>query len=994
VGAITQGVSGAPHAAVEAWELSHEPADTGETTPAAENPDAALAARWRRRRLWVAAVLAVLGLAFIVVLASDAPQDVRSGVSGLGLLFGGVLAGISSAVRWHLSTDSRRRRAWACFTLGAVAALAGNGWSAIVGADPVTSPSWVAESSLVVAILLIIAGVLSFPALRRRGMELVLLVLDGLVVGGAALVMVSVLVFSQVLQGASAGGRFEALLFPLLDVALVTVATLLVARSRGDRVPLTLIGCGFVLYACSDVAFVMLAARGTFDFGSPVDLGWILGYLMLSMAAWFPSVESPEETTSLGTSDVLGTVLIFSVLLLAALVRNTAGEEAAINPAQTAMWLILLFSAGARQIILGLDNDTLRRGLERRVQEQTTDLRRLARQNEVLLTSVADGIYGVDADGRITFVNPAGAALLCYPVDELTGSRAHQAFHAPTELGSPHPWQGCYITESIRDGVVTSSEEDTYVRADGSHIPVEITCSPLLDGPTIRGAVVAFRDITQRREVDRIKNEFLSVVSHELRTPLTSIRGSLGLLSGGSLGELSPPAGRMAAIALDSSERLTRLIDDILDMERIESGTMPMNFVEHDATDLIRTAVGQLEGLSQASGVRLETVATGGRVVGDSDRIVQTLTNLIGNAVKFSAAGGVVRVSSAEHDARVRFRVADEGRGIPSEKLERIFERFEQVDSSDTRLKGGSGLGLAISKGIVERHGGRIWAESTPDVGTVVSFDIPSTTPSLTDRGAKVDDDAPLILVCDDDMGVVETLSEMLRQHGYRPLGVTDGATAVDGALAHRPAAVLTDLLMPETSGADVVSRLREEDRTRHIPIVVMSGLGPAADPLVASATDSWLVKPVTDERLASTVARVVEGRRRETSVLVVEDDAHLASVIIALLRSHGLQVAHSQTAAEAVQCAREMLPGVIVLDLQLPDGAGVDVVSELRQDGRLASTPVVVYSAAEVTREEREDLRLGETLFLTKGRVPPAELEDRVLELVDAVTGVTRGER
>jgi len=491
-----------------------------------------------------------------------------------------------------------------------------------------------------------------------------------------------------------------------------------------------------------------------------------------------------------------------------------------------------------------------------------------------------------------------------------------------------------------------------------------------------------------------MKNEFLSVVSHELRTPLTSIRGSLGLLSGGALGELSAPAQRMAAIALDSSERLTRLINDILDMERVESGTMPMNFVEQDAAGLIRAAVGEIEGLAQSSMVTVEIMSAHGRVIGDSDRVVQTLTNLLGNAIKFSAAGGIVRVSASEQAGRVRFQVADEGRGIPEDKLERIFDRFEQVDSSDTRLSGGSGLGLAISRGIVERHGGRIWAESQPGVGTVVSFDIPATTPALAHTGTEVDEDAPLILVCDDDPSVVGTLSEMLRQHGYRPIGVTDGASAVESAIAHRPAAVLTDLLMPETSGADVVSRLREEERTRHIPIVVVSGLGSAADPGVASSSDGWLVKPVTDERLASTVAVAVSGRRRDTSVLVVEDDALLASVLIALLRSHGLDVSHAETAAQAVKRARETTPELIVLDLKLPDGTGADVVAELRHDGKLASTPMVVYSAAEVTTEQRDELRLGETVFLNKGRVAPSELEDCVLELVDAVTGVTRGRR
>ena len=936
-----------------------------------------------------AAVAAALGISFAVLLREGVPEAVRVASSGLGLLLGGVLLAVCSAVRASRS-EGLRRRAWRMFLYAAVTAVLSNLWSTVAGADPVSSPSVVGETGLVLAIVLSVVGVLSFPALRRRGVELVLLVLDGLVVGGAALVMASVLVYAEVL-GSGGDQRLEAILFPLLDVILATVALLLVARSRGDRVPLTLIGAGYILYALADSAFAVLAARGTFEFGTPIDLGWILGYFLLALAACYPSRDTERELDDATASDAQGTVLIFGVLLLAAWVQTSFGQSGALGGAQTVLWLLLVLLAGARQTILGLDNAALRRGLERRVREQTADLRRLARQTEVLLTSVGDGIYGVDAEGRVTFVNPTGARLLGYPPAELTHRQAHEAFHAPGEDGTPFPWEGCYIAQSIRDGTVASSEQDTYVRRDGSRVPVEITSSPLVDGERIRGAVVAFRDITQRQEVDRIKNEFLSVVSHELRTPLTSIRGSLGLLAGGALGELSPPARRMAAIALESSERLTRLINDILDMERIESGTMPMDFLEHDVADLVAASVSEISGLAQAAEVGMEVGECAGRVIADADRIVQTLTNLVGNAIKYSHRGGVVRVETRRTDGFVRFSVADYGRGIPAEKLVSVFDRFEQVDSSDTRQMGGSGLGLAISRGIVERHGGRIWAESEIGSGTVVSFMIPAVA-SAPEEPPDADGNAPLILVCDDDLSVVETFSEILRRHGYRPVGVTDGAEAVARAVADRPAAVLVDLMMPDTSGAEVVAQLREEERTRHIPVVVVSGMGPTADPSVASQTAGWLIKPVSEERLANTVAIAVAGRRRDTSVLVVEDDAHLARVLTVLLRSHGLAVSHAATAAEAVRRAKEISPQVIVLDLRLPDGQGSDVIAELRRDGRLAQTPVVVYSAAEVADEERDDLRLGHTVFLTKGRVDPEELEERVLELVDAVTGREEG--
>ena len=283
--------------------------------------------------------------------------------------------------------------------------------------------------------------------------------------------------------------------------------------------------------------------------------------------------------------------------------------------------------------------------------------------------------------------------------------------------------------------MLATAEADAYVRADGSSFPVEITASPVIDDDRLQGAVVAFRDVTQRREVDRMKDEFLSVVSHELRTPLTSIRGSLGLLASGKLGELTPRAESMVTIALQSSERLTRLINDLLDIERIESGTRPMEVAAHDAHQLLAAAAKQIDGLATSVGVRVEV----GRL-----RRPRPRRRRRHHADADQPARQRHQVLRAGRDrpcwTRPRARgsccsaSATTGRGIPADKLESIFERFEQVDSSDARQKGGTGLGLAISRSIIERHGGRIWAESELGVGTTVQFTLPSVRRRPADR--------------------------------------------------------------------------------------------------------------------------------------------------------------------------------------------------------------------------------------------------------------------
>ncbi len=684
----------------------------------------------QRRRFLVVLVLAVLGCAgFAVLLAPGSPTDVRLLASSVGLVLSGSFLALSCTVRAR-QTSGRRRRSWLLITAGALVAMAGNVWAGAVGSDPVSSPSTFSDLTITAALVLCILAVLGFPSVRRRGIDLVVMTLDGLVIGGAVLIVANTLVYSELLDQTRGtfASQLTTLLIPVLDVVLVVVGLLLVLRSRGsDRRALLLLALGFLAYAATDLSFAVLVAEGDFAFGTPLDLGWMAGYVLLALAAWYPSVaaDSPEGVEA--PTQVRDTLLVYAVLMTAAGVQVAFGSGGQLAVTTAALWLMLALATATRQILLTFDNRALRRDLENRVEAQTADLRRLARQTEVLVTSVGDGIYGVDAAGRITFVNPAGASALRYDPDELLGRDAHAVFHAPDEDGTVYPYDGCYIAEAIRSGAVAAAEEDVYVRSDGTPFDVEITASPLIDEDLPRGAVVVFRDVTQRREVDRMKNEFLSVVSHELRTPLTSIRGSLDLLASGVLGELTPQARSMTAIAAESSERLTRLINDILDLERIESGDRSVHAVPVEAAALLHRSATEMAGLADSTGVTVVVDPSEGWVLADADRIVQTLTNLLSNAIKFSERGQAVRLDAhVQSNGHVLFRVCDRGRGIPEDKLDTIFQRFEQVDSSDARQKGGTGLGLAISRGIVERHGGRIWAESHLGVGTTVMFTLPS----------------------------------------------------------------------------------------------------------------------------------------------------------------------------------------------------------------------------------------------------------------------------
>ncbi|WP_157601964.1 response regulator [Promicromonospora kroppenstedtii] len=951
----------------------------GPRRDAAQSKDRFL--RW----CWVAGVLVVL---LALALASPLPQPAREQISMAAIAVAGIVAAISCGHRAVLSTG-RRRRAWGLLSLGAIVGLTGNVYSSLVR-DPATG-----DVAYIAALLLGVVGLSLFPAVRPRGQDLVRMLLDSAVVGGSVLYIA---LFAVALQSepSQADPALTAYALPVVDALLATLAVQVLTRSNSaERVPLVLVGGGFVLYAVADVAFALLQAQGGFTFGSPVDAGWVGGYLAIALAARHPAASgAPVVGRREAGTPVLGTVVTFTLFLAAALVRVGQSGDHAVPWVANALWVVVLVAVVTRQIIVVVDNESLRHGLERRVQERTTQLRSLASERERTLESVADGIYGVDTAGRVTFVNTAAAYTLGATVSDLVGHDAHATFHAPAHDGTPLPADGCYIAEALRDGVTVTAEQDTYLRLDGKEVPVEVTASPLRDDGVIRGAVVVFRDVTERREVERIKDEFVSVVSHELRTPLTAIRGALTLLDSNALADSPQQADRMVRIALTSSERLSRLVDDILDTERLEAGTTQLDLADHHVDTLVAAAIDQVSVLADDAGITLEAETSPEIVRADPGRIVQTLTNLLGNAVRFSPADSTVRVSATPVGDLVELRVDDEGRGIPPDKLEAIFGRFEQVDASDTRERGGSGLGLTIARSIVERHGGRLWAVSQGEgTGSSFRFTLRRAAPHplgpLRAPETTRSPQATQVVVVDDDRYVVDVLRTVLEERGYEVVGLTDGQAALAVVEDEHPAAVVLDLAMPGTSGAEVLSRLRQTAATADVPVVVLSATRPHDALETAALADDWLVKPVDPERIVETVRDVIRRQPHHGRVLLVEDHEDLRTVVATVLRNAGLVVTTVSTVDEARSAlAHGADPDLVVLDLTLPDGDGRELVADLRRDGRLRRVPLVVYSGAEVNAAERADLRLGSTVFLTKGRAAPDAVLHSVLDLLDAAAG------
>ncbi|HTV56770.1 MAG TPA: PAS domain S-box protein, partial [Terriglobia bacterium] len=361
---------------------------------------------------------------------------------------------------------------------------------------------------------------------------------------------------------------------------------------------------------------------------------------------------------------------------------------------------------------------------ERRQTEQA--LEQLRRQHELILNAAGDGIGGVSRTGACTFINPSGAHMLGWKQEDLIGQPLHDCVHHSKADGTPHFVAECKLLEALRDGKSHHANNEVMWRRDGSSFPVEYVSTPIRDEQgQIVGAVIVFHDITERRAIERMKDEFISVVSHELRTPLTAIRGALGLLASGKLCAEPGACRRMTEVAVSNAGRLAALVNDILDLERIESGRVQMNEKVCNAGYLMTQAVDVVRVTAEAQAISLSLSPASHYVRCDPDHIIQVLLNLLSNAIKFSPRCSSVSLSAGPQGEEVVFRVEDHGRGIPASKLETIFERFQQVDATDSRDKGGTGLGLAICRSIVRQHGGRIWVESTFGQGSNFFFTLP-----------------------------------------------------------------------------------------------------------------------------------------------------------------------------------------------------------------------------------------------------------------------------
>ncbi|HEY9126648.1 MAG TPA: PAS domain S-box protein [Acidobacteriaceae bacterium] len=360
-------------------------------------------------------------------------------------------------------------------------------------------------------------------------------------------------------------------------------------------------------------------------------------------------------------------------------------------------------------------------------EEAEGELEFMRRQRELILSAVGEGIYGMDLEGKLTFMNPAAAYMLGYSAQELIGQDIHDLVHHSHADGTKHSKANCPILQGMRRREDVRMRDDVFWRKDGTTVPVEYVASPLIDEGQIAGMVVAFQDVSERRRLEKMKDEFISTVSHELRTPLTSLRASLGLISSGQLDKRPEKQKQMLDVAIGNCDRLVRLVNDILDFDRVERGAMPLHKEALQAGVVLRRAADVQNEAALKAQITFRFDAPSRIMIDvDQDRILQVLSELVSNAIKFSPPQTIIKLAAQNtDDDEVTVSVEDQGRGIAPEKLDLIFEVFQQGDASDSRALGGTGLGLAICKRIVEQHGGRMWVESEVGKGSRFLFTVP-----------------------------------------------------------------------------------------------------------------------------------------------------------------------------------------------------------------------------------------------------------------------------
>jgi PAS domain S-box-containing protein len=615
-----------------------------------------------------------------------------------------------------------------------------------------------------------------------------------------------------------------------------------------------------------------------------------------------------------------------------------------------------------------------------------------------LLESSPNPINVVNLDTSIRYVNPAFEKLTGFALAEIAGKKA------------PHPWwpeeQREEILAAFKKHVTTGGRrtERIFQKKNGERFWVALNSAQVMQDRKPIYLIMNWLDITERKQMeqklkqhmeelqlayqqlkdlDKLKDSFLSTVSHELRTPLTSIKSFSEILL--NYDEDKETQREFLNIINEESNRLTRLINDFLDLAKIEAGRMQWENAELSLAEVIQTALNATQALAIKTNLKVDTSFAPDLPIiqGDKDRLVQVVTNLLSNAIKFTPEGGRVQVKAQllngskpgkDHNM-VMVSVTDSGIGIAPKDHESIFEKFKQVGDTLSGKPKGTGLGLPICKEIVEHYGGRLWVESELGKGSTFSFTIPVTPKAeaeapVTKEETKKEEakitakKGKTILVVDDEANIRRFLSHELTTRGYQVLEASGGKAAIDLTRKNHPDLITLDVMMPDINGHDVVAVLKNDPDTKDIPILVLS-IVEEKEKAYRLGVNDFVTKPFTMKVLMEKISRLLNDAQK--TIMVIDDDKPLVRSLKYRLEKKGFSIYTAFGGKEALETIVSHPPDLVLLDIVMPEMDGYEVMKALKYKPDTAQIPIVVMTGVENVGGKVKALSVGATEYLKK---------------------------
>ena len=493
----------------------------------------------------------------------------------------------------------------------------------------------------------------------------------------------------------------------------------------------------------------------------------------------------------------------------------------------------------------------------------------------------------------------------------------------------------------------------------------------------------------QLQEASQAKSGFLANMSHELRTPLNSIMGFSEILQGKTFGDLNEKQTRYVSNIHTSGKHLLGLINDILDLSKVEAGKIELKYEEFSLGDILSECQTLVNTMASKKGISLGFKVENGlsTISADPTRFKQIMYNLLSNAIKFTPDGGVVNIDAKSVNGMMQASVKDTGIGITEEHQDKIFEEFYQVDSSYSKQYKGTGLGLPLTKKLVELHGGKIWLEGEPEKGSTFSFTLPLRAeeeifeaPAVKEEkiSAPVKEEGKLtILVVEDEKQASELLALYLEEAGYQVVCAFDGEEAIEKAKELKPSIITLDIILPKKDGLEVLRELKSLPETKDIPVIIISIVENNELGLSVGAAD-YLIKPIDKKELISKLGDysfTTKVKEKTVNILVVDDNPKDVELLSSILEPEGFGVIKAYGGKEGIDLAIEKQPDAIILDLLMPKVSGFEVVHRLKKHPKGKDIPIFIYTAKDLNEEEKQSLNDNVISIMQKGKYSKEDL-------------------